>query len=160
MPDVAIEGTLDRSGDDLVARVTLTNQGAAQVWVPVGQAGSTRPRLLPAAAGDGVVDLGWVVPPAPREVEGVTPAFTFRPVAPGATLTLEATDAPPPPEALLDPAGQPVEVDAFRLCVDAFADAALPSGARTSVPGSEDVVVEVAAIDGESSRTCGPTVAA
>lgn len=160
VPEVTVDGTLERVGDDLVARVTVTNGGDERTWVPIGPAGSPRPRLVPAAAGAGIVDLGLVVPPAPGEVEGVTPALTFRPVAAGATLALEVTDAPPPPEALIDESGRPVEVTGYRLCVDAFADAALPEAAREPVEGTEDVVVAVAAIDGESRRTCGPDVPA
>ena len=160
VPQVAVGGTLERVGEDLVARVTVTNGGAEQVWVPIGPAGTPRPRLVPAAAGAGIVDVGLVVPPAPGEVEGVTPALTFRPVAPGATLDLDVTDAPPPPEALIDEAGRPVEITGYRLCVDAFADAALPAGERDAVEATDDVAVAVAAIDGESSRTCGPDVPA
>lgn len=160
VPQVVVDGTLERSGEDLVARVDATNEGSKRIWIPVGTAGSTRARLLPAAAGGGILDLGWVVPPAPGEVEGVVPSLTFRPVEPGATLGLEATDAPPPPEALVDTAGEPVEVTGYRLCVDAFADAALGEGDRTPVAGSDDVVVEVGRLDGESTRTCGPSVEA
>lgn len=157
-PQVAVAGTLDRAGSDLVARVTVTNAGTETAWVPIGPEGAAQPLLVPAAAGDGLVDLGLVVPPSPVGVEGADPAFTFRPVPPGGQLDLEVTDAPPPPEALLDPAGDPVEVSGFRLCVDAFADAALPAGARRPVDGGADVVVDVAAIVGEASRTCGPTL--
>ncbi len=157
-PNIGVGGTLERAGSDLVGRVTVTNAGRERIWVPVGRAGATRARLLPAAAGGGLVDLGWVLPPAPVDVEGLDPAFTFRPVAAGERLELDATDAPPPPEALVDPSGAPVEVTGYRLCVDAFADAALAPEARTPVAGSADVVVEVAAIAGETTRTCGPTL--
>lgn len=157
-PQVAVAGTLERAGSDLVARVTVTNAGTETAWVPIGPDGAVQPLLVPAAAGDGLVDLGLVVPPSPVGVEGADPAFTFRPVPPGGQLDLEVTDAPPPPDALLDPAGEPVEVSGFRLCVDAFADAALPAEARRPVEGGADVVVDVAAIEGEASRTCGPTL--
>jgi hypothetical protein len=85
--------------------------------------------------------------------------MVFRPVAPGESLELEATDAPPPAEALVDTAGEPVTVESYRLCVDAFADVALKSDDRQPVDGAEgDVAVEVGAIVGESTRTCGPTL--
>ncbi len=159
-PQVAVAGTLERQGADLHAEVRVTNAGPETVWVPIGPGASSAPLLQPAAAGDGVVDLGYVVPPAPVGVEGVEPAFTFRPVAPGALLELESTDAPPPPDALVDPSGAPVEVTTYRLCVDAFAEASLPAGARRPVGDGPDVEVDAAAIEGEASRTCGPTLAA
>jgi hypothetical protein len=161
-PVVGVEGTLERAGDDLVGRITLTNQGPGPIWIPVRTVGSSRPRLVPAAAGDGLVDLGWVVPPTPAADEGLDPpAVVFRPVAPGAAIQLEATDAPPPPEALVDISGEPVAVEGYRLCVDAFADAALAPDDRGPVEGDEmAVAVEVDAIDGESTRTCGPSLQA
>lgn len=161
-PVVGVEGTLERAGDDLVGRITLTNQGPGPIWIPVGTVGSSRPRLVPAAAGDGLIDLGWVVPPTPAADEDLDPpAVVFRPVAPGAAIELEATDAPPPPEALVDVGGEPVAVEGYRLCVDAFADAALVPDDRGPVEGDETAVaVEVDAIDGESTRTCGPSIEA
>ena len=110
---------------------------------------------MPAAAGDGLVDLGLVVPPTPEGVTGPSPSDRS---PPGGQLDLEITDAPPPPEALLDPAGAPVEVAGYRLCVDAFADAVVAGAARRPAIAERDVVVDVAAIEGESARTCGPTL--
>ncbi|MGI8940098.1 MAG: hypothetical protein ACR2JF_18155 [Iamia sp.] len=161
-PVASVDGTLERAGDDLAAQVTITNGGTSTLWVPVGRGPTAPPGLVPAAVGGGVVDLGWLVSPVPEEVDGVAPTLVFRPVAPGAAVELSATDAPPPPEALVDTSGEQVtDVSVYRLCVDAFADAALAQADRTPVEGGDgDIVFEVGLIDGESSRTCGPTVPA
>ena len=65
--------------------------------MPDGYEGAPRSLLLPAAVADGVVDLGWVVPPTPEGPD--VPRIVLRRVAPGASLELEAVDDPPPPEA-------------------------------------------------------------
>lgn len=161
-PVVAVDGTLERAGEELAARVTITNGGLERLWVPVGREAGSPSGLVPAAVGGGVVDLGWLVPPLPEEVDGAAPTLVFRSVEPGASLELSATDAPPPPEALVDTSGeQVIDIAVYRLCVDAFADAALAPAERTPVEGrAGEVVFEVSRIDGESSRTCGPNVPA
>lgn len=159
-PVASVDGTLERAGDDLAAQVTITNGGVERLWVPVGRDPAAAPGLVPAAVGGGVVDIGWLVPPLPEEVDGVAPTLVFRPVEPGASLELSATDAPPPPEALVDTSGEQVtDIAVYRLCIDAFANAALAGANPIPVEESDgDVVFEVSLIDGESSRTCGPTV--